>query len=101
MAEQRREYYRVHYPMSDRPVLSAKTDHFEVLDVSEFGVCFKQDVRYIFKPGMLLIANICFSDGNVYECSVRCYVVMATGCVYNCTRLYPCSVYVPKVCICR
>lgn len=69
MAEQRREYYRVHYPMSDRPVLSDKTDHFEVLDVSEFGVCFKQDARYIFNPGMLLIANICFSDGNVYECS--------------------------------
>jgi hypothetical protein len=75
MAEQRREYYRVHYPMSDRPVLLAKADRYEVMDVSEFGVCFKQDERYIFKPGMLLEATICFSDGNTYVCTgevLRC-----------------------------
>lgn len=75
MTEQRREYYRVQYPVIDRPVLSAKAGRFEVIDVSEFGVRFKRDGQYVFEPGTHLIARIHFSDGNDYECAgeiLRC-----------------------------
>ena len=71
MTEQRREYYRVEYPVVDRPVLSAKAGKFEVIDVSEFGVRFKQENTRLFEPGMYLDARIRFGDGNEYVCSGR------------------------------
>ncbi|MDQ1363465.1 MAG: hypothetical protein QG652_1326 [Pseudomonadota bacterium] len=67
MAEQRREYYRVQYPVADRPVLSAKTGQFEVMDVSEFGVRFRQDAPHVFEPGINLEARIRFNDGYEHE----------------------------------
>jgi len=71
MTEQRREYYRVEYPILDRPVLSAKAGQFEVIDVSEFGVRFKQENPCLFEPGMHLDARIRFNDGNEFECRGR------------------------------
>jgi hypothetical protein len=68
MTEQRREYYRVEYPIIDRPVLSAKAARFEVVDVSEFGVRFKQEPMRLYEPGMDLNARIRFNDGNEFEC---------------------------------
>lgn len=68
MPEQRREYYRVQYPVADRPLLKAITGQFEVIDVSEYGVRFKQDDQHSFAPGMSLIARIRFADGHEYEC---------------------------------
>jgi PilZ domain len=75
MAEQRREYYRVQYPVIDRPVLTVKTGQFEVIDVSEFGVRFKRNDLYVFEPGMQLVVWIRFSDDSEYQCSgevLRC-----------------------------
>lgn len=75
MSEQRREYYRVLYPVIDRPVLSVNAGKFEVIDVSEFGVRFKRDDQCVFEPGMHLVARIFFSDGNSYDCAgeiLRC-----------------------------
>jgi hypothetical protein len=82
MDEQRREYYRVQYPLADRPVLSAKTGRFEVIDVSEYGVRFKLDAEHHFEPGMSLIARIRFADGHEYECCgevLRCDADMVSA----------------------
>ena len=67
MAEQRREYFRVQYPVLARPVLTAKSYQFEVIDVSEYGVRFRRNDVYAFEPGMQLVVWIRFSDGSEGE----------------------------------
>jgi hypothetical protein len=68
MTEQRREYFRVEYPVIERPVLVSNTGRFEVLDVSEFGVRFADYAAHAFAPGMQLLARLQFNDGYEFSC---------------------------------
>lgn len=68
MAEQRREYFRVEYPIVERPVFSITTGKFDVIDVSEFGVRFNVSVAHDFVPGQMIAGKIRFGDGRAYDC---------------------------------
>lgn len=63
-----REYYRVSYPVAERPVLSASYGQYDVMDVSEYGVRVALPSEANLTPGMCLIAVIRFHDGGELEC---------------------------------
>lgn len=71
MIEQKREYYRIEYPVNDRPALLSMDDEFEVIDISEGGVKFKADSTESFSIGDVLGAKIKFSDNNMFDCTGR------------------------------
>ncbi|MCW9013914.1 MAG: PilZ domain-containing protein [Gammaproteobacteria bacterium] len=69
MSKQQREYYRINYPMAERPSLISREEEFEVIDVSEYGVKFKIQEISPFILGEEVTADIRFSDDEVYPCS--------------------------------
>ena len=68
MIEQKREYYRVEYPLNDRPALLSMDDEFEVVDISEGGLKFKVGVSEHFAVGDELGGTIKFSDNHTFDC---------------------------------
>ncbi|MDH5736004.1 MAG: PilZ domain-containing protein [Gammaproteobacteria bacterium] len=68
MIEQKREYYRVEYPINDRPVLLSRDKKFEVIDISEGGVKFRVDNNGCFLVGDVLGVSIRFSDNYIFNC---------------------------------
>lgn len=68
MIEQKREYYRVEYPMNDRPALLSRDDEFEIIDISEGGLKFKKDSNTDFSVGDVLGGTIKFSDNYFFKC---------------------------------
>lgn len=76
MSEQRREYFRLNYPIADRPSLHSRNETFEVLDVSEYGVRFKIPGDSPFLLEESVRADIRFTDDEIYECS---------GHIHRCT----------------
>lgn len=68
MSEQRREYFRVEFPLGFRPKLSIMGDSFDVLDISECGIRFLigDDVNFII--GTHINGSIRFSDGEELVC---------------------------------
>ena len=68
MIEQKREYYRVEYPLNDRPALLSKEGEFEIIDISEGGVKFKAENYRHFSVGDMLGLSIKFSDNYTFNC---------------------------------
>ena len=68
MIEQKREYYRVEYPLNDRPALLSMDDEFEVVDISEGGLKFKVEASEHFSVGDELGGKIKFSDNYTFDC---------------------------------
>ena len=69
VAEQKREYFRVEFPNIYRPFLVMNNEKFEIEDVSEFGMRFKVDELNLFLVNELIVADIVFPDGNMFELS--------------------------------
>jgi hypothetical protein len=67
MAEQRREYFRVEYPIVERPVFSLTAGRFDVMDISEFGIKFYITVAHDFSPGQIIGGKVKFNDGRVLD----------------------------------
>ena len=68
MTEQKREYYRVEYPVNDRPALLLMDSEFEVIDVSEGGLKFRADNSERFTIGEILGATLKFADNQTFTC---------------------------------
>ena len=69
MVEQKREYFRVEFPQSYRPSLEMDVDHYEIADVSEFGIRFNAGGDNSFTINDLIIGTIVFPDGKDFELS--------------------------------
>jgi len=61
---QRREYFRVEYPATDRPVVVTRDARFSVIDISEYGVKFQSGISTDFPLGEELNVDIRFGDGE-------------------------------------
>ncbi len=68
MAEQRREYFRLEYPMSYRPSLKMGGKVFDVVEVSECGIKFLLPKQHSFGVDQKIKANIQFYDEEVFPC---------------------------------
>ena len=69
MTKQRREYFRLNYPIAARPSLLTREETYEVIDVSEYGVRFKIPGNSPFLVGEDVRADIRFPDEEVYACN--------------------------------
>ncbi|MDH5484824.1 MAG: PilZ domain-containing protein [Gammaproteobacteria bacterium] len=64
-----REFYRLAYPRSYRPSLLIDVDHYEIEDVSEYGVKVKIDNDPAFMIDDTFMAIIEFPDGREFDLS--------------------------------
>jgi len=64
--EQRRRYYRIKYPLIERPVITVDKKEYKVIDISEGGVKFFSPVK-TFNIGEYINGSIKFHDGEVLE----------------------------------
>ena len=69
MAEQKREYFRVEFPLTYRPLLTVDVDHYEIEDVSEYGMRFNAGDDRSFSLNDLIMGTIVFPDGKNFELS--------------------------------
>lgn len=68
MSEQRREYFRVEFPVGYRPRLIIMNQSYDVLDVSESGIRFLAGEDAGFIVGTHINGIVRFSDGEELEC---------------------------------
>ena len=61
---QRREYFRVEYPATDRPEVVTRDARFSVIDISEYGIKFQSGPSSEFPLGEALSVDIRFGDGE-------------------------------------
>lgn len=67
MSEQKRESFRVEFPITYHPSVSYESSIYDVHDLSEFGVKFKIGHSNPFSTGEDVNANIIFPDGEKYK----------------------------------
>ncbi len=60
--ENKREFYRVRYPINDRPILKLLGNEFEVIDISEQGLRFLCKQCFEFKPNLKVQFKVTFHD---------------------------------------
>ncbi|MDH4027873.1 MAG: PilZ domain-containing protein [Nitrospirota bacterium] len=65
--ENKRQHYRIVYPISCRPSLKITRKEFEVVDISESGIRFLNKKWAPFTPGVRIQAEITFNDGDTLE----------------------------------
>ncbi len=63
----RREHYRVEYPISSRPKLIIEGIQYEVMDVSEKGIRFLSESSNEFQVESEVKGKIVFHDNEVQE----------------------------------
>ncbi len=73
----KRQYFRIEYPISYRPKLIISYYIFEVLDISEQGIKFFSKRAYELKPGLLLSAKIVFKGGESFN--IKGKIIRNTG----------------------
>lgn len=62
--ENRREHYRIIYPLTCRPKLRIVRKEYDVVDISESGVKFLHNRGAKLTPGSKIEAEITFDDGS-------------------------------------
>ncbi|KPK36756.1 MAG: hypothetical protein AMK70_01165 [Nitrospira bacterium SG8_35_1] len=62
--ENKREHYRIRYPLSFRPVLKFAGKKFEVIDISESGIKFYCENTEDLKAGQEVQGTVTFNDGK-------------------------------------
>lgn len=67
--EHHRDYFRIEFPTTYRPIIRLEDGQHEVMDVSECGVRFKINENNHFRVNEDLTAIIQFPDGEIYDCS--------------------------------
>ncbi|MFO7262315.1 MAG: PilZ domain-containing protein [bacterium] len=69
MFDQRREreYYRIQYPVRERPRFLVDGKEYEVLNCSEMGVCYVVPGEVPIVPGDVVHGKIRFSRGDEVE----------------------------------
>jgi hypothetical protein len=71
--ENRREHYRIIYPVSCRPKLVINNKQYDVIDVSERGVRFLHQGTCTLQPGSETRINITFHSGE--SLNIKCKVL--------------------------
>ncbi|MEZ6059414.1 MAG: hypothetical protein R3C19_03530 [Planctomycetaceae bacterium] len=59
-----RQFYRVTFPVVERPWFQIDGRRYEVIDVSEYGVKFLHSNSESFSPGRAVQGTILFHDGT-------------------------------------
>ena len=62
--ENKRQHYRIVYPLTARPSLKITRKEFEVVDISESGIRFLNKKWAPFTPGVKIEAELTFNDGE-------------------------------------
>jgi hypothetical protein len=66
--EQKRQFYRIEYPITDRPTLILKeTDNYEIVDICEGGIKFFYQKGQSFLPFQAIKGKVKFHDDEVEE----------------------------------
>ncbi|MFA5864356.1 MAG: PilZ domain-containing protein [Phycisphaerae bacterium] len=66
--EQKRKFYRIAYPITDRPTLILKeTDKYEIIDICEAGIKFFYQKGQTFLPFQTIKGKIKFHDDEIEE----------------------------------
>ncbi len=60
----RREHYRIRYPLTGRPRLTISNNEYEVVDISESGLKFLCKKINEFRAGSEVRLEITFNDGG-------------------------------------
>jgi len=75
--ENRREHYRIIYPVSCRPKLAINNIQYEVIDISEKGIRFLHEDMCTLQPGSETRIRITFHNGESLE--IKCRVLRFDG----------------------
>jgi len=65
--EERRQYYRLAYPLEAAPGLMVAGHKYPVMDISERGIRFKSDFTRFFDTGEIVRATLLFPEGESME----------------------------------
>jgi hypothetical protein len=63
----KREFYRVRYPTSERPILKLEGNAYEITEIAEKGVKFLCKQPWVFKRGLEVQFNIKFRDNEMLD----------------------------------
>ena len=89
MLKQRREYFRLEYPIFCRPTLCCGNKSFDVLDISEYGVRFKTKDINSFMLGKKLGARLIFKDDDKHSCDGKIIRLNSEEVAVNLTTPIP------------
>ena len=62
--EQRREHFRLAYPLTHRPPFVSNGKEYPVSDISEHGICFEVRDNDVFELGQEVDGTLRFPDGE-------------------------------------
>jgi hypothetical protein len=68
-SSQKRDHYRLEYPVSDRPSVLINGQQYEIVDVSEQGMKFKCENKITPDQDAPFKATVFFKDGKSFDVS--------------------------------
>lgn len=71
MSDNRREFFRILYPLDEQPLLHVGGTHYRVRDCSERGLSFLRVPADVFAPEERVTGRLEFSSGDSVEISGR------------------------------
>ena len=71
MTENRREFYRILYPLDEQPAFHAGGTRYRVRDCSERGLSFVRHARDVYEKGDAVAGKIEFASGETVEVAGR------------------------------
>ncbi len=89
MPKQRREYFRLEYPVFLRPTLFFSNKKYDVLEISEYGMRFETEDVNGFLPGKKLTVSLKFQDDEVHICDGRIIRLNANEIIVNLLKPVP------------
>jgi hypothetical protein len=87
--DNRRDHYRIRYPLKCRPVLRFAGMNFEIIDISESGIKFHCKNAEDFRAGQELQGTVMFNDGK--SMALKGNILR----IYKKTAIVWLSVYIP------
>lgn len=90
-SNQKRDHYRLEYPVNDRPTVLISGLRYEVIDASEQGLKFRCNNTITPEKNSLFRGTVFFQDGKNYEVSgtVLRYDPESDHCVVLLTKGIP------------
>jgi hypothetical protein len=87
--ENKREYYRIIYPLSCRPKIIILGLEYEVVDVSEHGIRFHVEKTLNLKTGLEINAEIIFHDGEAVTVVGKILRIVKNKVILNLSKGIP------------
>lgn len=70
-AEERRKYFRIPFPLVDRPVVTISGHEMKVVDLSEGGLRAKMPQGVSYETGQMIQGELQVFDGTIFKISGR------------------------------